>query len=853
MNALESVPVTQAGAYFPDWGYHCLWADQDAEAAHWPPFQKAWVDHVIEKYGLQGGVPRTVLGDDEKAHLRTLISFGFALSSHQTAGKLRRNTWNSCFPRLTWVDETWHSIRLASGFLRDVAMNDFDYNLNEAHDTIDLGGDVIFATRFTVPNGASWISSSWSFPIADIIAVYARMGRSVSAAKLRSCVVRGLVVLKAELSLAPRWYESHAEKSPTMVTEIDGYYLGGVEEMASSTAYCWANLTRWYVHGTPTDEGAEWGLCDVFRAKIGWRRSEEAHGIHIGLRNVPGFAAALEAAERRVELRSSDKFGVVTYEYHDAPSDSVPLRKEYSPSSDSGLPKFGDPTYISTYVPYAQFGHAFAVGAIGPSLADPAPHIAITAPLETEDSFHPNAGSVYILPLSQLGGKIAQSQTQLTPLHPRQAPLEEPPTSNVRFGHSMTTWSPFPSDNKHSFLAIASPGPQTFNLSLPYNQHPAGKIDIFYGANKIQTWYGFGAPLGGRGAKLWGEVLTSGKLTGGAGEELVIGSPMSDAAESPPPGKCPGGFFYAHRGFVQVAKFPGVEGVGNIKKQSVEILVQSEEGTAQPMVWNIHPPPRPTEEDPCALLPPPRFGSALAVTPVSGTLLVGTPGRNAVYAYRYDKSTMDFGLAFTIPLPERSESDGKSKRIDFGKTIAVGITSQGEEWVAIAAPGERGGRGVVRVYILGGSGRSGARLVAEVGDEEEEKFARFGRVLAPAARGRKGLFVGSGFAAEERGVVWWVDVDKIITHASSSNSRDLLKLNQVVLSEGGGEGRVLEVKAKRVLIGPEEQKARFGEAVVWGDVGGDGRGDLVVGLPFAGTGEVAGKRLTGAIAVFLGE
>jgi len=734
-------------------------------------------------------------------------------------------------------------------------MNDFNYNIKEAHDTIDLGGDVIFATRFTVPNGASWFSSSWSFPIADIIAVYARMGRSVSAAKLRYCAIRGLAVLKTELSLAPRWYESYAEKSPTMITEIDGYYLGGVQEMAGSTAYCWANLTRWYVHGTPADEGAEWSLCDVFRAKGGWRRSEEAQGKHIGLRNVPDFAAALEMVEKRVKLHSSDKFGVEAYEYRDALSDTPPLRKEYLPSPDSALPKFDDPTYISTYTPYAQFGHALVVGAIGPSLTDPAPHIAITAPLETEDSSHPNAGSVYILPFSQLGGGTTQTQTLLTALkkspalHPRLAsPQGEPSTPNARFGHSMTTWSPFPNNN-HSFLAISSPGPQTFNLSLPYSHHPAGQIEIFYGANKIQTWYGFGAPLGGRGVKLWGDVLTSGKLIGGKGEELVLGSPMSDAEQAPPPGKCPRGFFYAQRGFVQVAKFPGVGDVGNKKEQSVEVLVQSDEGTMQPEVWTIYPPPRPEEEDPCALLPPLRFGSALVVSPVSRTLLVGAPGRNVVYAYRYDNSTMDFSLIFTIPLPERTESEDQNKRIDFGKSIAVGITPTGEEWVAISAPGKRSGKGVVGIYILGGD-KGGARLVAEVEDVEGEKFARFGRVLAAAAGGRKGLFVGSGFAAEERGVVWWVNVDEVLLHASRSN---LLKQNQVVFLEGEGEEeRVKEVKAKRVLIGPEDQKARFGEAIVWGDGDGDGWGNLVVGLPFSGTGWGGTGRLTGAVAVFIG-
>lgn len=86
LNAPENNPVVQAGAFFPDWGYNCLWSNQDSELAHWPPFQKAWADYVIEKYGLQGS--QRVFNDDEKLHLQTLVSFGFGLSSHQTAGEL---------------------------------------------------------------------------------------------------------------------------------------------------------------------------------------------------------------------------------------------------------------------------------------------------------------------------------------------------------------------------------------------------------------------------------------------------------------------------------------------------------------------------------------------------------------------------------------------------------------------------------------------------------------------------------------------------------------------------------------------------------------------------------------------
>ena len=75
LNAPENIPVVQAGAFFPDWGYNCLWSDQDSELAHWSPFQKAWADYVAEKYGLHGQGSKTILNDDEKLHLQALVSF----------------------------------------------------------------------------------------------------------------------------------------------------------------------------------------------------------------------------------------------------------------------------------------------------------------------------------------------------------------------------------------------------------------------------------------------------------------------------------------------------------------------------------------------------------------------------------------------------------------------------------------------------------------------------------------------------------------------------------------------------------------------------------------------------------
>ncbi|KAF8422548.1 hypothetical protein EV426DRAFT_718210 [Tirmania nivea] len=375
-----------------------------------------------------------------------------------------------------------------SGFLKAVAMNDFT---KEAH-----AGMSSLPPASPCPMELPWISSSWTLPIAHIIAVYARMGRSVSAAKLRACATRGFALLKTELSLVSRW----------------------------------------------------WGGGDG-----------EQYGVLLG------------------------------------------------------------------------------------ELARCKPPPPSAAPRRT--------------------------------IH-----------SNVRFGDSMATWS-------LSLTKITTAASRPTNLQhLPAPGREDRRLP-WCKQNPHVVWVrrGRGLPAG----------------------EVSVGD------------------------------------VGKIKKQSVEVLVKSDEGAAQPMVWTIHPPPRPRKAH--ALLPPPRFGSALVV---SRTLLIGAPGQNVVYRI----AMINLPRAFTIPLA--AESEGRSKRIEFGKAIAVGIGLRFRHL----------GEGVVRL--------------AEVGDAGEEKFARFGRVLAPAAGGGK--------------------------------EGDSLKRNQVALGEAGGEVR--EVKAKWA----RGAEAQFGEAVVAADVDSEG-------------------------------
>lgn len=181
-------PSFQAGAFFPDWGYQCLSTDDSAEAAHWPPFLVASVEHIISKYGhLNDTRTRTL---EEQTHLEDLIAFIFAVAGHQTS------------------DATWHAIRLPSGFLAALAAIDFGGDVAKAHRVLDFGGDFLLATRLArmEPSSRSWIGDEWKVPIQDLIAIYERIGRDVNSFVLRYCTMRGLAALRSDLTVGPSLY-----------------------------------------------------------------------------------------------------------------------------------------------------------------------------------------------------------------------------------------------------------------------------------------------------------------------------------------------------------------------------------------------------------------------------------------------------------------------------------------------------------------------------------------------------------------------------------------------------------------------------------------------------------------------
>ena len=97
---------------------------------HWPPFLKAAVEHVREKYPN----PST------NSNAQALIAFLFGVAGHQVQ------------------DAAWHSIGLLMGLIEEVSKVECVPG-QSAHETLDWGGDTIFGKRYRGMKGAA----DWAF------------------------------------------------------------------------------------------------------------------------------------------------------------------------------------------------------------------------------------------------------------------------------------------------------------------------------------------------------------------------------------------------------------------------------------------------------------------------------------------------------------------------------------------------------------------------------------------------------------------------------------------------------------------------------------------------------------------
>jgi hypothetical protein len=382
---------SQPGAFFPDWGYGCLDSDDAAEMAHWPPFLSAALRYLHNTY--------PDLQNDERA--QQLLAFLLAIASHQTA------------------DSTWHSIRFRDGLLRVMAAVDFDGDIDAAHPILDIGGDTIMAHIYASQSddaGFDYLSQVWKVPINDILAIYKMMGVSVNSIKLRYCISRGFAALSALRRVGGSLAARYAQRSPFMVHQMEHFYRGSIQEAAVSILPCWKMIEKLLSTGQIPNENDIWDYCEPMRTIRARGKPYLTHAASRKIREQVVFANTCSCDEGLLQdfemlvqeelsmIVETEEHGILTlstqpFLKHEKQYRNLDLSRPHAPDVHE------EPYFLSPNVPYSFFGKSvtFVSGGSGRD-------IAVSAPLDVDDSSDTGRGSVYIISL-QPASLIATSKS----------------------------------------------------------------------------------------------------------------------------------------------------------------------------------------------------------------------------------------------------------------------------------------------------------------------------------------------------------------------------------------------------------------------------------------------------------
>lgn len=203
----------QAGSTFPDWGYPIGFGGQ-AEDAHWEPFLTAFAQYIHDNY------PQPWDEETQK-----LVVFYLGAVSHSIA------------------DLLFHSLQgTKDGFIKAMAMMDFQGDFGAAHDTADVGGLFLVASE---ENIESWQSWSYYFPIDDILAVYELTGVDYltyeDVQKGTSLLALGGIAVQIGGYLLA---DPYIAKTPFLAERNQDYLAGSLVDMATQTHWEWENYLQ---------------------------------------------------------------------------------------------------------------------------------------------------------------------------------------------------------------------------------------------------------------------------------------------------------------------------------------------------------------------------------------------------------------------------------------------------------------------------------------------------------------------------------------------------------------------------------------------------------------------------------
>ncbi|KAA8911901.1 hypothetical protein TRICI_003677 [Trichomonascus ciferrii] len=370
------------------------------------------------------------------------------------------------------------------------------------------------------------------------------------------------------------------------------------------------------------------------------------------------------------------------------------------------------PTILTTGMTQGLFGKSLAFG----NFLDGLPSIAFSAPFESADDGSPK-GSVYIMALSELldEGESSKRQRRMKQIRSESPSVYE---FNERYGEKLATVEIAGED----ILVVSRPG--ISKLDFYYQGIPIAHIDF----GPVQTEYGE------LGRKLVGEELLVADVDGDGIQDLVVGSPRSDVDGISQEGEV---FIIYGSTLTEFLKKSITGGTKNAVHLADRLRVNV-----------IHLPSHDREPNVGYSL----FGRRLSMA--GSTLLIGAPGRGKVYGFTHGGKKLAFEL--------QPDADINSYT-GFGNDIVAStdnwiVVSNSHENVEYSSMKQCMQCGVIYMFRISDDGR--VYRQAKLSPPDGRSFDRFGQngVLISNST----LYITSPFANNDRGVIWRVDLSRII-------------------------------------------------------------------------------------------
>jgi glycosylphosphatidylinositol phospholipase D len=215
----------QAGCRFPDWGYWTGYGNE-SELAHWYPFIKAAANRFNARY--KQDINSADTRKAEKAG--RYAAFVLGLMCHHAA------------------DVGWHA---GDGFVGIMGHQNFSGSFEDAHQIADFGGDIACAHEFDM----SWIEDKIWVPADDMTEIYHEMGYpDVTSEFIANANRLMFIAVEAEANAGSLLFSIPAGKSVFLIDELQGFFMGGLDDMSVWTIWRWEEAIDWMENGVEPEK-----------------------------------------------------------------------------------------------------------------------------------------------------------------------------------------------------------------------------------------------------------------------------------------------------------------------------------------------------------------------------------------------------------------------------------------------------------------------------------------------------------------------------------------------------------------------------------------------------------------------